>query len=393
MATRPRLSRKLVWIAVAIVTGAIIAWRVLAPESVVVATAVAARGPLVVTVDEDGRTRAVDRYVITSPVAGELERIPLRAGDAVAKGQALAHIQPLPLDERTRMQLQAARDAAAARASGARAALAQAEAAAEQAQRTLERRRALLDAGAISAEQLEQFELDARVRREERDAARQMADAAEADLQAARAALLGPSGGSVSITVRAPADGAIATIPDASARVVAAGETLMEVTDPTAIEVVVDVLSADAVRIQPGMHATLTGWGGEPLGATVRWIEPAAFTRISALGVEEQRVNVLLDLDHRAPGLGDGFRVEAAIRVWHADDVLRVPSSAVFRAPGDRGWQLFRVDRGRARLTTVEIGQRSGAETQITAGLEAGDVVVAFPSDALEDGTRVKPEG
>jgi HlyD family secretion protein len=165
---------------------------------------------------------------------------------------------------------------------------------------------------------------------------------------------------------------------------------ILEITDPSALEVVVDVLSTDAARIEPGMRATLTGWGGAPLGATVRRVEPAAFTRLSALGVEEQRVNVILDLDQRPEALGDGYRVEASVAVWREDSVLSVPSSAVFRDGG--GWRLFTVEDGRVRLTRITVGERTGARTQVLAGISAGDEVVLFPSDELRDGMRVSPE-
>lgn len=390
MAKRP--SRRTLWILAAVVAVGLIVWRALAPASVTVSVATAESGPFEVTVDEDGRTRAVDRYVITAPVAGELERVPLRAGAPVEAGDIIARIQPPPLDERTRGQLRGALEAAQARARSAQATLQQAEAAAAQADRELERRRALVNAGAISAEQLEQFALVAKTRADEAATAREAAQAAAADVASARSALLGQSAGAA-IVVRAPATGRIAAIPERSSRIVAPGEVIAEITDPSALEVVVDVLSADAVDIQPGMHATLTGWGGdEPLGASVRYIEPAAFTRISALGVEEQRVNVILDLYQRPESLGDGYRVEAAILVWQGEDVLTVPSSAVFRAGEGTGWRVFRMVDGRALLTEVAVAQSNGARTRVTNGLSPGDTVVLFPPDELEDGMRLSVE-
>ena len=395
MAIRFRLSRKAVWIGVTVILAAALIVPALIPDAAAVATAKATIGPLTVTVEEDGRTRAVDRYVITAPVAGELERLPLRAGERVARGEVVARISPMPLDERTRIQLSATVDAAQARLHAATAALQQAEAAATQAVREYERRRSLTEAGALSAEQLEQYALAARSTAEDRDAARQAVGAARADLRSARAALLGEGrsldgAGGAAIAVRSPAAGTIASVPERSSRVVQPGEVILEVTDPSALEVVVDVLSTDAARIEPGMQTTLTGWGGPPLGATVRRVEPAAFTRISALGVEEQRVNVILSLDERPDALGDGYRVEASVSVWHADSVLSVPSSAVFRNGG--GWQLFRVIDEEARLTSITVGERSGARTQILGGLSPGDVVILFPSDELDDGTRVTAE-
>jgi HlyD family secretion protein len=385
-----------VWIGVGVIVAGLIVISMLTPNSLEVSTAEATVGPLAVTVDEDGRTRAVDRYVITAPVAGELERLPLRAGERVSRGDVVARIRPLPLDERTRAQLSAAQDAARARERAATASLEQATAAATQAEREYERRRALTEAGALSAEQLEQFALAARSTAEQRDAARQALGAAQADVRAASAALLGGGrsmdggGGGVAIAVRSPATGIIATVLERSGRIVNPGEVILEVTDASALEVVVDVLSTDAARIEPGMRTTLTGWGGPPLGATVRSVEPAAFTRLSALGVEEQRVNVILDLDDRPDALGDGYRVEASVTVWQGDSVLSVPSSAVFR--DGSGWRVFTVADDRARLTRITIGERTGARTQVLAGLSSGDEVILFPSDELDDGTRVSAD-
>jgi HlyD family secretion protein len=395
VAVRFRLTRKVVWIGVAIIVVALFIVPAMIPDAVAVSTARARVGPLTVTVNEDGRTRAVDRYVITAPVAGELERLPLRAGERVARGDVVARIRPMPLDERTRIQLSAALDAAQARLRAATATLQQAEAAATQAQREYERRRQLMEAGALSAEQLEQYALAARSTAEDRDAARQAVGAAEADVRSSRAALLGEGRsvdgvGGGAVVVRSPAGGTIASVAERSSRIVRPGEVILEVTDPSALEIVVDVLSTDAARIQPGMRTTLTGWGGPPLGATVRRVEPAAFTRISALGVEEQRVNVILALDERPDALGDGYRIEASVVVWHADSVLSVPSSAVFRESD--GWRLFTVADGRANLTSVTVGERSGALTQILSGIEVGSEVILFPSDELEHGTRVKAE-
>ncbi|HSJ63642.1 MAG TPA: efflux RND transporter periplasmic adaptor subunit [Gemmatimonadaceae bacterium] len=391
------MTRKAVWIGIGVAAAVLILVPVLTPDTVAVTTAEALVGPMTVTVDEDGRTRAVDRYVVTAPVAGELERLPIRAGERVNRGDAVARIRPLPLDERTRSQLAAALDAAQARERAAATAFERADAAATQAEREVERRRTLLEVGALSAEALEQYVLAARSAVEQRDGARQARNVAQADVRAARAALLGgtrpadgTAGSPAAITVRAPASGTVAAVPERSSRVIQPGEVILEITDPSALEVVVDVLSTDAARIEPGMRTELTGWGGPALGATVRRVEPAAFTRLSALGVEEQRVNVILDLDQRPNALGDGYRVEASVAVWRADSVLSVPASAVFR--NGAGWRVFRVSDRRARLTTVTVGERTGARAQILAGLSPGDEVILFPADDLQDGTRVDAE-
>jgi HlyD family secretion protein len=365
----------------------------LRPTPATVETATAELTQLQVTVDEDGRTRAVDRYVVTAPVSGEVERIELREGARLERGDVIARIQPLQLDAPTETALRAALESADARRTAAVAARQQAEAAHEQARREVERRRILVEQGALAGEQLEQYTLALRLREQELSAAAQGLRAAEADVAAARAALLAARTGTTQgggIPVRAPAGGVLLRVAERSARVVAAGSPLVEIGDPQAIEVVIDVLTTEAVRIRPGMRATVHAWGGEPVGATVRLVEPSAFTRLSALGVEEQRVNVVLDLDHRPAELGDGYRVEASIVVWSAPEVLTVPAAALFR---DRaGWALFVVEDGRARLRQVTAGERSGAHTQILDGIVAGDVVIIFPPDELTDGARVRPQ-
>ena len=366
--------------------------RALWPEPLAVQTAVATTGSLEVRVEEDGRVRMVDRYLVTAPVAGRLERIALREGVAVDAGAVLLRIQPLPVDEPARAQLEARANTALAMQRTASTAVDQAEAAHAQAARELERRRALAAQGAIAQEQIEQYELALRGRAEELSAARENLEAAGAEVAAARTALLAATTGAgrTAAVVRAPAAGQVLRIPERSSRIVMAGETLLEVGGAETLEVIVDVLSADAVRVRPGMKAYLTGWGGPQLTAHVRTVEPAAFTRLSALGVEEQRVNVILDLETCPPELGDGYRTDVAIVVWSGDDVLAVPSAALFRS--GESWRLFVVEAGRAVLRAVEVGERAEARTQIVSGLERGDEVVLFPSDDLVDGARVRAE-
>jgi HlyD family secretion protein len=347
--------------------------------------------PLTVEIEQDGRTRATDRYIVTAPVSGQLERIQAREGAPIESGSVVARIEPLPLDAPTVAGLQASLSAAQARREGAGASIVQARAARDQAVHELERRRTLAEDGVLTAEQMEQYELAARTREQQYRAAEQTLRAAEADVAAARATLAGstPDGAARSaVAVRAPASGVLLRVPERSGRLVTAGTPLVEIGDPHALEVVADVLTRDAVRIRPGMPAVLRNWGGPDLHATVRTIEPSAFTRISALGVEEQRVNVLLDLADRPPELGDGYRVDAAITVWSTPRTLTVPSSALFRAGA--GWAVFVVEDGRARLRSVGVGERSGARVQVLEGLEAGQPVVLFPSDELEDGVRVR---
>ena len=206
----------------------------------------------------------------------------------------------------------------------------------------------------------------------------------------ARAALIALGGGrsDTRVLLRAPADGCVLRVPERSERVVVVGTPIVEVGDPTALELVVDVLSSDASRIRPGATATIDSWGdGESLTGRVRRVEPAAFTRVSALGVEEQRVNVVIDLPHLPPGLSDGYRVETRISVWEGTNVTIVPISALFRQ--DQDWAVFLVRGDRAELTRVEIGEQNATGAQVLDGLRAGDDVVVFPSDQLKSGRRV----
>jgi HlyD family secretion protein len=387
---RIRITRKrAIWLAVTLGLAALVLYA-LRPKPLEVESAMVAAGDLEVTVDEDGRVRMTDRYLVTAPVSGRLERISLREGAAVARGQAVAYIQPMPLDEPTRAQLQAVLDAALARQRAAQAALQQASPAWEQAKRDLERRRALAAQGAVAEENVEQYELALRGREAELNAARESANAAAAEVRAARAALIGAASASPSaaVTVRAPAEGTVLRIPERSGRITAAGETILELGTAGALEVVVDVLSVDAVRIRPGMPVTLSGWGGPDLPAHVRTVEPAAFTRLSALGVEEQRVNIIIDVEDCPPELGDGYRVDAAILVWSADNVLTVPNSALFRSGED--WRTFVVEGGRARLRGLTLGERAETRSHVITGLSNGEEVILFPSDQLTDGTRVR---
>jgi HlyD family secretion protein len=361
----------------------------LRPDPIAVEVATAEMRPLDVTVDEDGRTRAVDRYVVTAPVAGRLERITIREGDCIGAGDMIARIEPLPLDASTREQLEARLSAARARQRAAAATFERARSARDQARRELERRRSLANEGAIATEQVEQYALALETREEELRSAEAANSAAAADVDAVQASLLAERGPNAAIAVRAPAEGTALRIPERSGRIVQAGETLLEIGDPAALEIIVDVLTTDAVRIRPGMPATLEGWGGSTaIPARVRIIEPSAFTHTSALGVDEQRVNVILDLEERPESLGDGYRVEASILIWAAENVLTVPSSALFRTGS--GWQLFVMEDGRAQLRDVVIGERSGVTAQITQGLSEGELVLEFPSDEIRDGIRVE---
>ncbi len=383
-------------LAVAIVTTLVLAWR---PEPVAVDLGTAARGPMVVTVDEDGRTRVKDRYTVSAPLAGTLVRIALRAGDSVRQGQVVAQVVPPAtplLDPRAREESAARVAAAVAARRQAAAAVERARAAHDQARREAERQRTLHAAGATAAQEAEQAETSERMRAEELTSAEFGLRVADSELRLARAALLrleSPTAGAPQrFEVRAPVGGEVLRVIQESEGVVQPGTPLLEIGDPRALEIVVDVLTSDAVDILPGAPVRITRWGGDSaLRAHVHRVEPSAFTRISALGVEEQRVNVLIDLDEpreRWAALGDGFRVEAGIEVWRAADALQVPAGAVFRH--DAGWAVFRVGEGRAALTPVRIGRRSGTAAQVLGGLDPKDSVVVYPGDNVVDGVRVE---
>lgn len=350
------------------------------------------------TVDEDGKTRVKERYTLSAPLGGYLSRPSVRAGDLVQRGQVLAELspqQPNLLDLRSRSEARARLAASTAAVQQSRASIARTQALVEYAQRELERRRALHAKGAVTTEVLEQADLDLRTRREELASAQFGAQVTQHELEVVRASLGGSKAGRSAqerIPIVAPVEGRILRVLQESEGVVAPGAALFEIGDPRALEAVVDLLSVDAVRVRPGATAIIDGWGqAQRLRAHVRSVEPAAFTRISALGVEEQRVNVVLDFDspHRAwEGLGDAYRIEAKILVYERPKALQVPASAVFRREND--WVVYRVQGGNARIAKVEIGERNDRAIEIRSGLAAGDRVVVYPGENLRDGVRVK---
>jgi HlyD family secretion protein len=368
------------------------------PRPVVVELATIERGPLVVTVDEEGMSRVRERFVVSAPIAGRILRIELEPGDAVKRGQNVAQLRaesaPL-LDERARVEAAAAVESTKAALGRARAEEQRAHAAVVQRQRELSRIRELAASRVVSAQELDTQEAAMRLAEESLNAARFAVQAATFDLQGARARLLPPStlGTGRVVAVSAPVSGVVLRRIRESESIVPAGDPLLEIADPRQLEVVSDLLSTDAVRVRPGSRAMVVEWGGDTaLRAIVRRVEPAGFTKISALGVEEQRVNVVLDFadaDEACEAIGDAYRVEVRIVVWEAPDVLKVPTSALFRE-GDQ-WAVYRIVDGRARRTTVRIGHQTGREAEITGGLAMGERVVVHPGDALSDGARVRP--
>ena len=379
---------------------AVLAFR---PAPVPVETARVERGDVSVTIDEEGETRVRDRFVITAPIDGRVARIALHAGDTVEQGTVVARMNPLPLDPRRRAEAAAQLDAAEAARREAEARVERAQAAYEQARRSADRARRLGAVGTIGKEERELSELNETATQKELDASRFAAQAAAFTLEAARAALLAPGSeggtawvraceheGEGCLELRSPVAGVVLRVPQESERVVSLGTPLLELGDPTALEIVVDVLSTDAVKVPPGAVARLDQWGGaDALTARVRLVEPSGFTKVSALGVEEQRVNVIADFVTPPGPIADGYRVEVHIVVWEGSDVLKVPTSALFRRQG--AWCVFVVDSGRARRRQVEVGQRSATDAQVLGGLEAGETVIVHPSDQVDDGVRVRP--
>jgi len=369
------------------------------PTSVPVDIAMVEHGALRVTIDEEGETRVRDRFVVSAPVTGRVLRIELEPGDPVRRGATvLATLRPGDpslLDARSRALAEAGVKAAEAALGRARAERQRALAAVELAGSELTRHRTLAAAQIVSQETIEILDNEARSAQEGQRAAEFAVVSAQHELSMASARLLqATSGGAVAgqvITIRSPIDGVVLGRQRESEAVVPAGEALLELGDPRQLEIVSDLLSTDAVKIAPGDPVLVERWGGErTLRGRVRRVEPSGFTKISALGVEEQRVNVVVDFADPAEAwksLGDAYRVEVRIVIWQADDVLKVPTSSLFRH-GDT-WAVFAVADGRARLRTLELGRRNGREAQVLSGLEAGKHVVVHPSETLEDGSRV----
>jgi HlyD family secretion protein len=357
----------------------------LRPKPAQVETARVAVGPLRTTVSEEGKTRIRQRYVVAAPVTGQLRRIPYKPGAEIAAEAVAAEIDPLPsspLDARNRALAEARRDAASVLLEKARTAhdLARSE---------LRRLDQMFAAKTISPQDLESAQM------RETAAAREVASAQGALNQAvAELDVFAPAGKSAggTITVRAPVGGRVLRVFQESERAVTSGTPLLEIGDPTDLEVVVEMLSRDGAAIPPGTPALLEQWGGPvPLEGRVRLVEPAAFTKISALGVEEQRVNVVVDITtplEQRRSLGDNFRVEARVVVWEDARALKAPSSALFRRGGD--WAAFVLRDGQARLVPVKAGRSSGPETQIISGLKEGDEVILYPGDRVKDGQRVQ---
>lgn len=363
-----------------------------------VETAAVTRGPLTVTVLEEGKTRIRNRYVVAAPVSGNMRRVTLKAGDEVkADETVLTVIEPglAPLlDSRSQAQ-------AEARVAGANAARMQAEQALEMARTSAQFAKAGWDRvktnatqGSISITDRDNIEREALMRDREVRAGEFALKVADFELAQAKAAMLQltkPDAAGATVEVKAPVSGRVLKVQQESAMMVAAGTPILEIGDPTDLEIEAEMLSRDAVVIRPGADVQVDQWGGDvSLKARVRRVEPAAFTKVSALGVEEQRVIVLSDLDsppESARVLGDRYRVEVRVAVWHDNDVLLVPSGALFRE--GREWKTFVLRDGRAVKLTVQTGRTDGKVTQVLGGLKAGDLVLMHPPDVVADGSEV----
>lgn len=367
------------------------------PRAIPVESARVTRGPLVVTVDEEGMTRVQNRYIVSAPIAGQLRRIDWKAGADVKAGKTVLAVLEASgadfLDVRSQAQAEArVRATEAAR----EAALAQRDRAAVPAKMfaaEFERAKQLRESNVVSAQEYDSAQMRADTAAQEVRAAEFALKVADFELQQARALLIRDQAGGTAepLIITSPISGKILRIFQESARVVPGGFPLMEVGDPTDLEVRIEVLSRDGVAIRPGARVMLEQWGGATaLQARVRLVEPSAFTKISALGVEEQRVYVIADFVDplgARPTLGDSYRVEARIVIWEKPDVLRAPAGALFQRRGE--WQTFAVEEGRARLRNVKPGRSNGVETEILEGLRENESVIVYPGDKVHDGTRV----
>lgn len=398
MTAPSRLRLVLAGTAAAAILGALV-WALL-PAPVLVDLAEARRGPMQVTVSAEGTTRIRDLWRVTAPVTGDVLRSPVQIGDAVTGGETVVAViepaEPPFLDARARRLAEAAVAEAEAAVRLATAKLLRAGTELSYLETELARYRKLAERGTVPETTLENAEQAVRTARAARDVAQSDLDMQRASLRRMEAQLLGPdteaAPSDCCVRLTAPQTGTVLELVDENARLVQAGDPLLTIGDPADLEIRVDLLSSDAVGVTRGTRAIVDRWGGpRPLDAEVRQIEPSAFTRISALGIEEQRVPLVLDIltpPEARTGLGDQYRVYVTLVTWSGENVLRVPQSALFRDSGR--WALFVAQDGRARQRFVEVGRMSGEWAQILTGVESGERVVAYPGSAIEEGTRLE---
>lgn len=395
--------RRIVWyllLASVLAAALVYAFR---PQPVPVDLAVIARGQLTVTIDGDGQTRVREIYVVSAPVPGQVRRIERHVGDRIVANETLlATIQPVDptfLDRRARAQAESAIKAAEAAFALAEAEQARALAELDFARAELSRAEQLAKRGNVSQSDLDRARLELRTRRAALSTAKASIEMRRFELETAQAALIQPGaesgeGGEQAccVEVYSPVNGRILRVIHESEGVVAAGAWLVELGDPADMEIVVDLLSGDAVRVREGAEVTIEDWGGVTLAGRVRRVEPYAFTKISALGIEEQRVNVIVDFTDSAEtwqGLGHGYRVDAHILDWRGEDVLKLPLGALFR--DGESWAVFVAEDGVAKLRHIEIDHGNGREAEVLEGLETGATVILHPGDRISDGVRVLP--
>ena len=379
---------------------ALVAWG-LWPKPVVIETGTVTRGPLTVRVSEEGKTRVRNRYVVAAPVAGKMRRVSLKPGDEVQAGvtilTAIEPVAPPLLDPRARAQAEAVVSMTEASRKQAAESLEAKRAALKMAAADRDRMRAVTRGGSLSESDRDKTEGDASIKAAEVRAAEFSLQVIDYELAQARAAMERPDSNSSEnlLQMKSPVSGRVLKVMQESEMVVAPGTPILEIGDPTDIEIEAEILSRDAVTIHPGDLVEVGQWGGEtPLRGRVRRVEPAAFTKISALGVEEQRVIVLSDLvavPAAARALGDRYRVEVSVAVWQSDDVLIVPAGALFRE--GNAWQTYIFRDGTAKLTPVQAGHSDGRFTEILSGVEAGDEVLLHPPDTVKDGASVIKRG
>jgi len=390
--------RRITWFAVLLVIVAALGYG-FRPQPRPIDVAAAMRGPMQVAIEEEGKTRVIDRYIITAPVAGTTCRVDLDVGDSVEKNEVLVNINPLQsqaLDPRSRAEAEAKVAAAEAALRVAEQNVDAARADADLAGKELKRLGPLAEQGHISQDRLDQAGAQKRSAVAALHSAEFAVDVAKHELEAARTALRYTGNRSSNpedmVQVFAPVSGRILKLQHECEGVVTRGQALLEVGDTRSLEIETDVLSADAVKIKPGMPVLYERWGGEkPLSGLVRSVEPVGFTKISALGVEEQRVLIISDITsppEQWQTLGDGYRVESRFILWEGQDVLQIPASALFRSDGQ--WTLFVAQDNKASRRTVKVGQRNGLSAQILDGLKEGETVITHPDDTIDDGVRVK---
>lgn len=387
--------RRLLILLVLAAAAAALAWA-LWPKPVSVETAAIEARSIAVTVAEEGKARIRDVFTVSAPIAGEMQRLELHAGDEVVKDRtvvaSLRPVAPALLDARARRVAEAAAEAARAAVDLARAELRQAESQFSFLKSELDRAKRLAERGTISERAFEKAKLDADTAAAAVESARAGLAVRERELESAEAALLvsDDSAAACCTEVKAPVSGRILKVMAESQQVVQAGTPLAAIGDPADLEIVTDLLSRDAVRIALGNAAEITNWGGPPLKASVSRIDPQAVTKVSALGIEEQRVPVVLTLagdPAQWASLGHDYRVVAKIAVWQGSGLVAAPIGALFRDNGE--WSVYVVQNGMARLRKVVIGQRNDDYAEVTAGLAAGDIVVLHPSDKVTDGVKV----